>query len=173
MVQYNYPTTILLGQGSLAEFVNRLKAANHKKILIVTDAMVEKLGIVKKLTDLLGPAGISYAVFTDVHPNPVEEDVEKGVAAYKAGNCDCIRLPRWRSRISRSNSPAWMPTAAGRPGWRACMLPCSWNPSSRRPSRPSSGTIRRKAIAGWHAWLISDWAGAWLMIWGWERLSRP
>ncbi|HOD16967.1 MAG TPA: iron-containing alcohol dehydrogenase [Spirochaetota bacterium] len=90
MVQYNYPTTILLGQGSLAEFVNRLKAANHKKILIVTDAMVEKLGIVKKLTDLLGPAGISYAVFTDVHPNPVEEDVEKGVAAYKAGNCDCI-----------------------------------------------------------------------------------
>lgn len=90
MVQYNYPTTILLGQGSLAEFVNRLKAASHKKILIVTDAMVEKLGIVKKLTDLLAPAGITYAVFTDVHPNPVEDDVEKGVAAFRSGNCDSI-----------------------------------------------------------------------------------
>ncbi len=90
MVQYNYPTTILLGQGALAEFVNRLKAASHKKILIVTDAMVEKLGIVKKLTDLLEPAAIAYSVFTDVHPNPVEDDVEKGVAAYKSGGCDCI-----------------------------------------------------------------------------------
>lgn len=90
MVQYNYPTIILLGQGALAEFVNRLKAASHKKILIVTDAMVEKLGIVKKLTDLLAPAGIAYAVFTDVHPNPIEDDVEKGVDAFKSGNCDSI-----------------------------------------------------------------------------------
>lgn len=90
MVQYNYPTIILLGQGALAEFVNRLKAASHKKILIVTDPMVEKLGIVKKLTDLLAPAGIAYAVFTDVNPNPIEDDVEKGVAAYKTGGCDCI-----------------------------------------------------------------------------------
>ena len=90
MVQYNYPTIILLGQGALAEFVNRLKAASHKKILIVTDPMVEKLGIVKKLTDLLAPAGIAYAVFTDVNPNPIEDDVEKGVAAYKTGGCDSI-----------------------------------------------------------------------------------
>lgn len=90
MVQYNYPTTILLGQGALAEFVNRLKAASHKKTLIVTDAMLVKLGVEKKLTVLLEKAGIAYSVFTDVNPNPIEEDVEKGVAAYKAGNCDSI-----------------------------------------------------------------------------------
>lgn len=90
MVQYNFPTTILLGQGALAEFAGRLKAAQHGKILIVTDPMVEKIGIVKKLTDLLVQAGIAYAVFTDVHPNPIEDDVEKGVAAYQSGGCDSI-----------------------------------------------------------------------------------
>ena len=90
MVQYNYPTTILLGQGSLAEFGKRLKSKNHKKILIVADKTLEQMGIVKKLTDVLSSQGITYDLFTDIHPNPIEEDVEKGVIAYREGNCDSI-----------------------------------------------------------------------------------
>lgn len=90
MVQYNYPTTILLGQGSLDEFGKRLKTKKHAKILIVADKTLEQIGIVKKLTDILSAQGIAYDLFTDIHPNPIEEDVEKGVIAYKTGNCDSI-----------------------------------------------------------------------------------
>jgi 4-hydroxybutyrate dehydrogenase len=90
MVQYNYPTTILLGQGSLAEFAKRLKTKKHSMILIVADKTLEQMGIVKKLTDLLSAQGIAFDIYTDIHPNPIEEDVEKGVIAYKTGNCDSI-----------------------------------------------------------------------------------
>jgi len=90
MVQYNYPTTILLGQGSLAEFGKRLKAKKHEKILVVTDKTLEEMGIVKKLTDVLSSQGIAYDLYTDIHPNPIEEDVEKGVIAYRSGGCDSI-----------------------------------------------------------------------------------
>ncbi len=90
MVQYNYPTTILLGQGSLAEFGKRLKTKKHSKILVVADKTLEQMGIVKKLTDVLSSQGIAHDIYTDIHPNPVEEDVEKGVIAYKTGNCDSI-----------------------------------------------------------------------------------
>ncbi|HPV41763.1 MAG TPA: iron-containing alcohol dehydrogenase [Spirochaetota bacterium] len=90
MVQYNYPTTILLGQGSLAEFGKRLKTKKHAKILVVTDKTLEQMGIVSKLTDILASQGIAYDIYTDIHPNPIEEDVEKGVVAYRSGNCDSI-----------------------------------------------------------------------------------
>ncbi|MBN2160212.1 MAG: iron-containing alcohol dehydrogenase [Spirochaetes bacterium] len=90
MVQYNYPTIILLGEGSLAEFGRRLKDRDHKKALIVTDKTVEEIGIVKKVTDVIAAAGLQYEVFDETHPNPIEEDVEKGVAAYRKGACDSI-----------------------------------------------------------------------------------
>lgn len=90
MVQYNYPTTILLGQGALAEFAKRLKDKKHRKALIVTDAVLEKAGIVKKVTAELSAAGIEFDIFSDTNPNPVEEDVEKGVIAFRTGNCDSI-----------------------------------------------------------------------------------
>jgi 4-hydroxybutyrate dehydrogenase len=90
MVQYNYPTTILLGQGALSEFAKRLKDKSHKKVLIVTDKTLEEIGIVKKLSDVLSAMNISYDVYSDTRPNPIEEDVEKGVVAYQTGNCDSI-----------------------------------------------------------------------------------
>ncbi|MBN2079645.1 MAG: iron-containing alcohol dehydrogenase [Spirochaetes bacterium] len=90
MLQYNFPTTILLGQGSLDEFVNRLKIRGHRKALVVTDTTLLEIGIVGRLTGLLEKAGVAFDIFTDTHPNPIEEDVEKGVVAYKKGKCDHI-----------------------------------------------------------------------------------
>lgn len=90
MNQYNYPTTILCGQEALNEFVIRLKAKNHKKALIVTDDTIVSFGLLDQLTRLLDDQGISYDVFYSVHPNPVEDDVEKGAAAFKEKGCDNI-----------------------------------------------------------------------------------
>ena len=90
MVQYNYPTTILLGEGSLSEFAKRIKDKKHKKILIVTDKTIEEIGIVKKISEALSSMNIPFDVYADTHPNPIEEDVERGVIAFQAGNCDSI-----------------------------------------------------------------------------------
>jgi len=90
MNQYNFPTIILSGQGALKEFVNRLKAKAHQRILIVTDETLKMCGVLDKLTSLLDEQQVAFSVFAETHPNPVEEDVEKGTAVYKNTHCDSI-----------------------------------------------------------------------------------
>lgn len=87
MRQFNYPTTILFGEGSLAALAARIRE-NVKHALIVTDATLVKAGLAAKVTEVL--RGIRVSVFDGTHPNPVEEDVEKGLEAYKAGGCDAL-----------------------------------------------------------------------------------
>jgi alcohol dehydrogenase class IV len=90
MNQYNYPTTILCGQGALAEFIVRLKSKCHKKMLIVTDQTLVACGLLDPLARLLTDHGISFDLFSEVHPNPVEKDIEKGAAAFTEKGCDSI-----------------------------------------------------------------------------------
>jgi alcohol dehydrogenase class IV len=88
--QYNFPTLILSGQGALAEFVNRLKAKNNQRVLIVTDETLKACGVLEKLTSLLDAQQVAFSVFAETHANPVEKDVEKGTAVFKDSQCDSI-----------------------------------------------------------------------------------
>lgn len=90
MNQYNFPTTILSGEGALVEFSKRLKNFKHKKILIVTDETLKKVGVVDLLTTSLKKQNINFEIFSEVQPNPTDEDIEKGVKAYKKYKCDSI-----------------------------------------------------------------------------------
>ncbi len=90
MNQYNYPTTIISGQGALKEFCDRLKEKSHKHPLIVTDKTIRTCGVLDKLIVLLKEREIRFHVFDEIHPNPIEEDVEKGTAAYQENKCDSI-----------------------------------------------------------------------------------
>ncbi len=90
MQQFNYPTTILYGQGSLDEFINRLKEYDHTRILVVTDSGIAGSGLLKMLTDRLERRGTAYVVFDRVKPNPDEQDVWAGVEVYKKEKCDSL-----------------------------------------------------------------------------------
>jgi alcohol dehydrogenase class IV len=90
MQQYNYPTTILYGHGSLDEFAKRLKDYKYGKSLIVTDSGIKDAGLLDLLTEKLDRAGAGYTVFHGVKPNPDEKDVEAGVEAYKNEGCDSL-----------------------------------------------------------------------------------
>jgi 4-hydroxybutyrate dehydrogenase len=90
MRQYNYPTTILYGEGALQESAKRVKAMNLRRPLLVTDKTLVKLGHAKKILDVFANEGILCASFEDVHPNPIEADVEAGAKVYVAEKCDCV-----------------------------------------------------------------------------------
>jgi len=90
MNQYNFPTIILSGQGSLKEFVNRLKSKSHQRILVVTDETLKACGLLDNLTSLLTDAMVDFNVFSEIHPNPVESDIKKGTAVFKETQCDSI-----------------------------------------------------------------------------------
>jgi alcohol dehydrogenase class IV len=89
MRQYNYPTVILFGEGSLAEMAARL-AGKARRPLLVTDSTLVRAGLAERVTRELRLRGIESAVFDGTHPNPVEEDVEKGVEAYRSAGCGAL-----------------------------------------------------------------------------------
>lgn len=90
MQQYNFPTTIYCGRGSMQALAETLKEKNHSRALVVTDSTLQKIGVLDMLTSLLDERGIPHAVFADTHPNPTELDVENGVRAFRENGCDSL-----------------------------------------------------------------------------------
>ncbi len=85
-----FPTHIVFGAGALQEVPAQLAALGAKAPLVVTDPGVVKAGLYAKLQTVLAKAGLSHALFAEVHPNPVEEDCLSGLEAYRRGQADSI-----------------------------------------------------------------------------------
>ncbi|HIG80817.1 MAG TPA: iron-containing alcohol dehydrogenase, partial [Verrucomicrobiales bacterium] len=85
MNQFSFPTTILHGEGALAELSNRIA---EKKLMLVTDPGLVKAGVVEQALAGLADCGAAFEVFDGVHPNPIEADVEAGAAFYNERDCD-------------------------------------------------------------------------------------
>jgi len=78
------------GAGAIAVIPDEIKARGFKKVLVVSDPDLIKFGVSKKVTDVLDAAGVAYEVFSDVKANPTIENVQAGVAAFKAAEADCL-----------------------------------------------------------------------------------
>ena len=78
------------GAGAINAIPDEIKARGFKKVFVASDPDLIKFGITSKVTDLLDKAEIPYTVFSDIKPNPTIENVQNGVAAYKAAEADCI-----------------------------------------------------------------------------------
>ena len=78
------------GAGAITAVVDEIKARGFAKAFVATDPDLIKFGVAARVTDLLDAAAIPYAVFSDIKPNPTIENVQNGVAAFKAAEADCI-----------------------------------------------------------------------------------
>ena len=78
------------GAGAIAEIVNEAKANGFKKAFVCTDPDLIKFGVAGKVTTLLDEAGLAYDVYSDIKANPTIENVQNGVAAFKAAEADYI-----------------------------------------------------------------------------------
>jgi alcohol dehydrogenase class IV len=87
---WSYPTAVRFGAGRIKELAEACRAAGIKRPLLVTDAGLAKLLITAKAIGLLKEAGLPVAVFSDVQSNPVESNVEAGIAAFRAGGHDGV-----------------------------------------------------------------------------------
>lgn len=87
---WNYPTTIRFGAGRIAELPDVLKAVGIARPLLVTDPGVRNLPLFGTVLADLASAGRPAAVFSDVQANPVDHNVDAGVAAYRAGRHDGV-----------------------------------------------------------------------------------
>ena len=82
------------GAGAIKEIIPEVQRGGYKHIFVASDPASDpdliKFGVTKKVTDLLDEAGIAYTVYSDIKPNPTIENVQNGVAAFKACGADSI-----------------------------------------------------------------------------------
>ena len=78
------------GAGAISAIADEIKARGFKKAFVASDPDLIKFGVSKKVTDILDNANIAYEMFSDIKPNPTIENVQAGVASFKACGADCI-----------------------------------------------------------------------------------
>lgn len=82
--------TLLVGPGSSARLGQAIAGFGHRKILIVTDSIISKLGLLKGLTDALTAGGAQFVVFDEITADAPIPLIQKGIDFYKEQDCDAI-----------------------------------------------------------------------------------
>jgi alcohol dehydrogenase class IV len=90
LVTWSFPTTIVFGVGAVSTVAEQVRRIGARRALIVCDPGVVKVGIAEKVRALLEGGGVAASVFDRVDPNPIEQNVLDGVAAYRAHEAGCV-----------------------------------------------------------------------------------
>lgn len=102
------------GAGSLNGLPAKISARNLKKVLLVSDPYLEKIGLVKKAGDLLAEKEIAYITFTEVEANPSAETVARGGSIFVENNVDGIVCLGGGSPIDVAKAVAVVGTNGGK-----------------------------------------------------------
>ena len=78
------------GAGCIAEIAAEVKGRGFKKAFVCSDPDLINFGVTAKVTKVLDDAGLAYEIFSEIKANPTIENVQSGVAAFKASGADYI-----------------------------------------------------------------------------------
>ena len=87
--QFRAPSVISTGLGAAKE-AGAYARQLGKKVLIVTDANLEKIGLLADVKASLDAAGVAYAVYDKVVMEPVVEHVDEGLLAFREAGADVV-----------------------------------------------------------------------------------
>ncbi|WP_448059514.1 lactaldehyde reductase [Cellulomonas hominis] len=82
--------TAYFGAGCIEVVPGELARRGFTKAFVVSDAQLVGSGVTGRVTGLLDTAGFPYEVYPDVLPNPPIENVQAGVAAFRASGADVL-----------------------------------------------------------------------------------
>jgi len=87
---WNYPTTMWVGENRINDIALACKNLNILKPLFVTDKGLAQTEIVKKTISILKNEKINIELFSDVVGNPTGTNVNEGVESFRKNNCDGV-----------------------------------------------------------------------------------
>lgn len=90
ITRFSFPTMISFGPGAIAKLPENLSETGTTKPLIVTDPGLAKTDVFQTVTSVLKGSSVPFEVFSEVHPNPLDEDIAKALEIYRKGSCDGI-----------------------------------------------------------------------------------
>ncbi|HSW13487.1 MAG TPA: iron-containing alcohol dehydrogenase [Solimonas sp.] len=78
------------GPGSSLQLCDHIAKTGVKKVLVVTDAMLIKLGLLNPMLARLKEKGVTTVIFDGVEPNPTIAQIETGLVLLKREGCSAI-----------------------------------------------------------------------------------
>ncbi len=84
------PTVNLMGAGCLKDAADSIQSQGFKKGLIVTDKILNQIGVVEQVQGLLNERSVATVVFDGTQPNPTINNVNDGLALLKQNECDFV-----------------------------------------------------------------------------------
>jgi 4-hydroxybutyrate dehydrogenase len=88
--RFNFPTRILFGQGVIEDVAEHLLILDTSRPLVVTDRGLMGTDIPERLVNILRVNGLEPSTFYKIDPNPTDEQVEAGTAAFREHEADAI-----------------------------------------------------------------------------------
>lgn len=89
LLPFKWPR-VFEGSGSSLELVRHMAAQGHTSVLIVSDAVLVKLGVLDQMKTELELLQLKYAIFDGVEPNPTIAQIEAGYKVLAQHDCDAI-----------------------------------------------------------------------------------
>jgi alcohol dehydrogenase len=86
----NAVKTSFFGKGAVRMLIPELKKTGVRRALVVTDSFLYQSGAAAKVGAVLSEAGVEYAVYYNVSPNPTIDIVNECIRAAKALNVDLL-----------------------------------------------------------------------------------
>jgi len=87
---WNYPTTMWVGENRITDLGNACKQLNIESPLLVTDGGLAKTQMVLNILEKLKNEGLKVSIFSNVVGNPNGTNVKEGVEIYNKENCDGV-----------------------------------------------------------------------------------
>lgn len=84
------PPLSLVGPGVVSDLIEEIKDGGYQSVLVVTDKILNEVGIAGKVTEKLAKNDINFVIYDDVQANPTCKNVNDGLAIFKTNNCDFI-----------------------------------------------------------------------------------
>ncbi len=79
-----------MGEAAAGELCDAIAQSGARKVLVVTDAVLKEIGILGLITEALGGAGLAFAIYDGVEPDPTFAQVEAGLALLRDEGCDAV-----------------------------------------------------------------------------------
>lgn len=82
--------TLFSGPGSIHELTEAIADLGFKKLLLVTDEGLVKIGMAEQVAESARARGLDVALYAEVKPDPTYDQVERGLNVYLESGCDAI-----------------------------------------------------------------------------------
>jgi alcohol dehydrogenase len=144
---------LFTGPGSALQLCDHIATRTGvTRLLVVTDAMLVKIGLLTPLLDRLEAAGIKTVVYDGVLPNPTIEQIETGLAMLRRESCTAILAIGGGSSIDAAKVIAARATNPHKITWMAGLMRVLFKPMPLYAVPTTAGTGSEVTIAA----VVSD-----------------